>query len=126
MPKLTNRPEAGRVVFSSELGRVCSTCRKPVASCTCKAAARVAERPAGDGVARVRRETKGRGGKTVTTVSGVPLEAEELDALAAKLKRRCGVGGSVKDWVILIQGDHADAVMEVLAAEGIRAKRAGG
>ncbi|MDX1650100.1 MAG: hypothetical protein R3263_09630 [Myxococcota bacterium] len=80
----------------------------------------------GDGVARVRREVSGRRGKTVTTVSGVPLDAEGLRALAAELKRRCGSGGAVKDGVIEIQGDHRDAVVEALEARGLRVKRAGG
>jgi translation initiation factor 1 len=120
------RPEAGRVVYSSELGRVCSTCTRPVAQCTCREAARVAQRPPGDGVARVRRESKGRGGKTVTTVSGLPLDDAAIEALAVQLKKRCGVGGAVKDWVIIVQGDHVETVMAELGAAGIKAKRAGG
>lgn len=75
---------------------------------------------------RVRRETKGRRGKTVTTIAGVPLADEGLRELAAELKRRCGSGGTVSDGVIEIQGDHREAVMEVLAARGLRAVRAGG
>jgi len=74
----------------------------------------------------VRRETKGRRGKTVTTVRGVPLGPRELTALAAELKRRCGSGGSVVDGVIEIQGDHCDALIEALAERGYAAKRAGG
>ena len=79
-----------------------------------------------DGVVRVRRETKGRGGKTVTSVSGVLLDSDELKTLAKKLKNRCGCGGSVKDGVIEIQGDKAELLVELLTLEGFRVKRAGG
>ena len=82
--------------------------------------------PEGDGIARVRRETKGRGGKTVTTVTGVLLNADDLKALAKRLKNRCGCGGAVKDGVIEIQGDKAEQVCELLSAEGYKVKRAGG
>lgn len=106
---------------------MCSTCGKPVAKCKCAGSKqRDAVRPESDGTARVRREKKGRGGKTVTTVSGVPIDDDALKALAKKLKQKCGVGGSLKDWVIVIQGDKVDTILEVLAAEGIPAKRAGG
>ncbi len=125
MPK-PNKRVAGRVVYSSELGRVCSTCRQPVDRCRCRKDAQAAARPETDGVVRVRREKKGRGGKTATTVSGVPGDAAELTALAKRLKKRCGVGGSVKDWVIVIQGDKIDEVVAALEAEGHRVKRAGG
>jgi len=82
--------------------------------------------PRGDGIVRVRRETQGRGGKTVTTVSGVGLAEDALRALAGELKRRCGSGGSVKDYVIEIQGDHRDAVIAELESRGYTVKRAGG
>jgi translation initiation factor 1 len=82
--------------------------------------------PRGDGIVRVRRETQGRGGKTVTTVSGVGLAEEALRDLASELKRRCGTGGSVKDYVIEIQGDHRDAVVAELEQRGYTVKRAGG
>ena len=82
--------------------------------------------PRGDGIVRVRRETQGRGGKTVTTVSGTGLPEAELRALAGELKRRCGSGGSVKDYVIEIQGDHRAVVVEVLKAEGYMPVLAGG
>ena len=85
----------------------------------------VARSTDGDRV-KVRRETGGRRGKTVTTVSNLPLSDVEIKALAGKLKKRCGVGGSAKDGVIEIQGDHRDAVMAILAAEGLDAVLAGG
>jgi translation initiation factor 1 len=74
----------------------------------------------------VRREVAGRRGKAVTTVSGVPVDDAGLKALAGKLKKRCGVGGSVKDGVIEIQGDHRDIVVQVLEGEGYKPVLAGG
>lgn len=112
----------GGLVYSTEAGRTCSGCRQPVAACNCAAA----PLPEGDGIARIRRETKGRGGKTVTTVSGLPLQAEELKVLGKKLKTRCGCGGSVKEGTIEIQGDHADLITAWLKEQGFQARRAGG
>lgn len=76
------------------------------------------ERRADGDRVKVRREVAGRRGKAVTTISGVPVGDAELKALAGRLKKRCGVGGSVKDGMIEIQGDHRDVVMEILKAEG--------
>ena len=78
------------------------------------------------GRVKVRRETSGRRGKAVTTVAGVPLDDDGLKELAGRLKKRCGVGGSVKDGVIELQGDHRDMVLEVLRADGYDAVLAGG
>lgn len=84
-----------------------------------------ASAPGGGGV-KVRRETSGRRGKSVTTVSNVPADADGLRDLAGRLKRRCGVGGSVKAGVIELQGDHRDVVVETLRAEGYAVVLAGG
>jgi len=81
---------------------------------------------AAGGRVKVRRETAGRKGKGVTTITGVPVSDEELKALTTKLKKRCGVGGSAKDGVIELQGDHRDVVLEVLKADGYDAVLAGG
>lgn len=78
------------------------------------------------GRVKVRRETAGRRGKTATTVSGIPLDDDALRELAGRLKKRCGVGGSTKDGVIELQGDHRDVVVEVLRAEGFDVVLAGG
>ena len=83
-------------------------------------------RPAAGGRVKVRRETAGRRGKAVTTVSGVPLDDEALRALAGRLKKRCGVGGSAKDGVIELQGDHREVVVELLRADGYDVVLAGG
>jgi translation initiation factor 1 len=82
--------------------------------------------PEGDGIARVRRESKGRGGKTVTTITGVPLPLDQLKELATALKRRCGTGGALKDGVIEIQGDHVELLLGELTKQGFKAKKSGG
>jgi translation initiation factor 1 len=82
--------------------------------------------PAPGGRVKVRRELAGRRGKTVTTIAGVPLDDAGLRALASRLKRRCGVGGSVRDGVIELQGDHRPVVMEELRAAGYDVVLAGG
>lgn len=113
-----------RLVYSTETGRMCPDCGQPVADCSCKAAAK--SKPAGDGVVRVSRESKGRGGKTVTLVKGLALDATALALLGKQLRSACGSGGTVKDGVIEIQGDHCDLVMEALKKQGHQPKRAGG
>jgi translation initiation factor 1 len=84
------------------------------------------ERRADGDRVKVRREVAGRRGKAVTIVSGVPVDDVGLKALSGKLKKRCGVGGSVKNGVIEIQGDHRDVVVQMLEAEGYRPVLAGG
>ena len=84
------------------------------------------KRRAAGGRVKVRRETSGRRGKAVTTISNVPLPDAGLRELAGRLKKRCGVGGSVKDGVIELQGDHRTVVMEVLRADGYDVVAAGG
>lgn len=115
--------DPARTVYSSERGRICPHCGRPVKQCACRASPRA---PRGDGIVRVRRETSGRHGKTVTTISGVPLPEDALRDLAADLKRRCGSGGSAKEGIIEIQGDHRDVVIAELEARGYTVKRAGG
>ena len=79
-----------------------------------------------DGIIRVQREVKGRKGKTVTTISALQLADDELKNLTSQLKRRCGTGGSVKDGVIIIQGDHRDTLINELKNRGFKAKITGG
>ncbi len=112
----------GGLVFSTDAGRHCPDCSKPVDTCICKQTLV----PEGDGIARVRRESKGRGGKTVTTISGVPLPPDALKELASTLKRRCGTGGALKDGVIEIQGDHVELLIGELIKQGFKAKKSGG
>lgn len=80
----------------------------------------------GDGDVKIKREIKGRGGKTVTTVTGIPLNAAELKLFAKKLKQACGTGGAVKSGVVEIQGDHRETLLQLIKAEGYSAKLAGG
>lgn len=111
------------LVYSTEHGKTCPGCRQPIARCTC---AQQRSAPAGDGIVRVSRETKGRGGKSVTVIKGVPLDATALAALGKTLKTACGTGGTVKDGVIEIQGDHCALIVTKLQAQGFVVKRAGG
>ena len=80
----------------------------------------------GDGVVRVSRETQGRGGKSVTVIRGLALSGADLGALAKRLKTACGAGGTVKDGVVEVQGDHGERAMAFLVGEGFKVKRAGG
>ena len=111
------------VVYSSVRGRLCAACGEAHGRCRCR---KETARASGDGIARVRREKKGRGGKTVTTISGLPLDQAALRELTTALKRRCATGGALKDGVVEIRGDHADVLMAELEARGFKAKRAGG
>lgn len=120
---MTKATKGSTLVYSSELGRICPGCEQPVAKCACKARKPSA---AGDGIIRVGRETKGRGGKTVTTVSGIPLDGEGIKNLASELKRRCGTGGTIKEGILEIQGDHRDLLVDELLKKGYKAKKAGG
>ena len=119
---MKSKLSTGGLVYSTEAGRMCPACRQPVSQCVCKRAVV----PAGDGVVRVSRETKGRGGKAVTLVKGVALANQELAELGKRLKAACGSGGTVKDGVIEIQGDHVAKVVAALQALGHTVKRAGG
>jgi translation initiation factor 1 len=111
------------LVYSTEAGRMCPVCRQPVAACRCSASK---PRPASDGIVRVSRETKGRSGKGVTLVKGLALDDSALNALGKQLKTACGSGGTVKDGVIEVQGDHCDRVISLLQAQGHKVKRDGG
>ncbi|MDX1552793.1 MAG: translation initiation factor Sui1 [Marinobacter sp.] len=113
---------SGGLVFSTEQGRMCPGCRQPVDDCICG----VPSRPAGDGVVRVSRETKGRKGKGVTLVTGIPLDEKELKAFAKILKAKCGTGGTVRDGVVEIQGDQRDVLLPLLKEKGWEVKKAGG
>jgi translation initiation factor 1 len=112
-----------RPVYSTESGRLCPQCHRPVADCVCGR-----DRPAaaGDGIVRLQRQTRGRGGKAVTVISGVPLAGPELKALARALKQQCGVGGALKGDTIEIQGDQREILKGELERRGYRVKIAGG
>ena len=113
------------IVYRTGVGRMCPGCRRPVAQCVCKTQSGQAVR-SGAGAVRVGRETQGRAGKGVTVISGLPLDDAGLEALAKELKRRCGSGGTVRDGVIEIQGEHRDTLVAELTRRGYPAKRSGG
>jgi translation initiation factor 1 len=112
-----------RLVYSTGIGTLCPNCRRAVRDCVCP---RGTPGKAPSGAVRVGRETKGRAGKGVTTVSGLPLSAPDLATLAAGLKKRCGSGGTVREGVIEIQGDHRDTIVAELCKLGWSAKKSGG
>jgi translation initiation factor 1 len=116
-----NSKSSGGLVYSTEVGRTCPACRQALAQCVCKNSAVV-----GDGNVKVSRQTKGRGGKAVTLVTGLALTPDALALLGKQLRNACGCGGTVKDGVIEVQGDHCDKVMEALKKQGYNPKRAGG
>ncbi|MHC4994720.1 MAG: translation initiation factor Sui1 [Planctomycetota bacterium] len=125
MPNRRTTGTGGGVVYSTSHGKMCPKCSKPIARCECEAKAAQQIAP-NDGIVRVQRETKGRKGKGVSLVTGVPLPAADLKKLAKELKQKCGTGGAVKDDVIEIQGDHRDTLVEALKAKGYTVKKAGG
>ena len=102
-----------RLVYSTDTGRIKQEEVKP-------------QRAKGDGVVRIQRQTSGRKGKGVCLITGVDLDDAALDKLAAELKKKCGCGGSVKEGVIEIQGDHRELLKAELERRGFTVKLAGG
>ncbi len=121
MPKRDSA--SSRPVYSTSLGRLCPQCQRAVAACVCGQ-----QRPAysGDGIVRIHKDSKGRGGKTVTVISGIPLDGEALKELTKQLKKRCGVGGSSHEECIEIQGDQRQLIKAELEKRGFTVKLAGG
>jgi translation initiation factor 1 len=111
-------------VYSTGIGERCPNCQRPIRECVCKKG--TPGKVASDGVVRVSRETQGRKGKGVTVITGLGLPADQLEALATELKKRCGSGGAVDNGRIEIQGDHRDKLVQELTQRGFKAKRAGG
>jgi len=126
---VTNQKNS-RLVYSTDTGPVCPNCNKPVKNCDCKKEKKKTEINAGrfpkDGIIRIQREKQGRKGKTVTAIYGLSITDEKIGQLARSLKRRCGTGGTVKDGVIYIQGDHREMLQKELQSKGYTAKLAGG
>ncbi len=121
------------VVYDSDVGRLCPACGQPEKSCRCRRRPLIGpgrqpqqNSPKPDGTVRVSRDRSHRKGKTVTVITGVPGGPAAVDDLAGTLKRLCGSGGTVKDGVIEIQGDHREQVLAKLLEMGFRAKQAGG
>lgn len=116
---MKNRSQGG-LVYSTETGRMCPDCGRPLADCACKAKAGAVVR--GDGNVRVSLQTKGRGGKAVTLVKGVALDEAALVVLGKQLRSACGAGGTTKDGVIEVQGDHRELLIAALVKAGHKAK----
>src|SRR5271169_883392 len=112
-----------RIIYSTGVGSLCPNCRRPVRECVCPKGAPGAAKPA---AVRVGREIKGRAGKGVTTVTGLPMSLSDIESLATRLKKRCGSGGTVREGVIEIQGDHRDVIVAELVKLGWPAKKSGG
>ncbi|WP_312946898.1 stress response translation initiation inhibitor YciH [Superficieibacter sp.] len=104
---------SSRLVYSTETGRIHEPDVAP-------------ERPKGDGIVRIQRQTSGRKGKGVCLITGIDGDDATLTKLAAELKKKCGCGGAVKDGVIEIQGDKRDLIKSLLEAKGMKVKLAGG
>jgi len=102
-----------RLVYSTDVGRIA----EPEV---------VVARAKGDGIVRIQRQTSGRKGKGVCLITGIDLDDEALQQLAAELKKKCGCGGALKDGVIEIQGDKRDLLKQLLEAKGMKVKLAGG
>ena len=112
-------------VYSTSSGRICPKCGHSVAECICRAIAS-GKIAAGDGTVRISRSTKGRKGSGVTVITGLPMPAGDLEAVARKLKKFCGCGGTVKDGTIEIQGEHRERLSDELRKMGYRVKLVGG
>ena len=116
---------SSRLVYSTEKGRICPSCGIAVSKCACRKKKR-AHRFQNDGIIRIRREVKGRKGKTATVIYGFDADTAELKRTGTRLKRLCGTGGSVKNDEIIIQGDHREAIKTELEKQGYQVKLAGG
>jgi translation initiation factor 1 len=112
------------LVYSTEHGRMCPECNFPISQCQCARGGEITS--AGDGIVRLHRQTKGRGGKTVTIIAGIAPESTSLKKLCKELKQKCSSGGTVKDGIIEIQGDHREKLIELLRSKGYVVKQAGG
>tara|TARA_R110002072_G_scaffold31735_5_gene97526 strand:+ start:7432 stop:7800 length:369 start_codon:yes stop_codon:yes gene_type:complete len=113
----------GNLVYSTDIGRLCPGCQRAKPECVCKD---ISRKPEGDGIVRLQRESKGRNGKPVVLINGLPLADAELKKLAKELKAKCGVGGTIEDGKILIQGDKREVIQQVLENKGYRVKISGG
>lgn len=111
------------LVYSTDKGKICPKCGYPVLQCCCS---KDKSPSAGDGIIRIGRQTKGRKGSGVTTISGLSLNKADLTILAKKLKKKCGSGGTIKDGIIEIQGDHRDFLVDILTNLSFTVKKSGG
>jgi translation initiation factor 1 len=113
-----------RLVYSDSIGPTCPKCGQRLQKCRCHSPGE--KQTPKDSIVRIQRETKGRKGKGVTLITGIPLAGDELKVLAKTLKQKCGTGGTIKNGVIEIQGDHRELLLELLKEKGWQVKKAGG
>ena len=116
-----------RPVYSTDRGNLCHSCGLPLSTYGCKPGrCKQAKTIVTDGIVRLQRQTKGRNGKPVVLITGIPLGSPELKTLASKLKAKCGVGGSIDESTIIIQGDKREILKRELELLGYKVKLSGG
>jgi translation initiation factor 1 len=123
LDSMMKRKNKSRMVYSTETGQICPTCGNSIKNCGCGKQNNLVST---DGIVRVRREVKGRRGKTVTVINGVSGDINLLQGLAKEIKQKCGTGGTVKDGEIIIQGDHREMIVSYLQQKGYAVKLSGG
>ena len=113
---MASRSGSSSLVYSTDGGRMCPACRHPLAACQCAALQSATK---ASGKVQVRLETKGRGGKSVTVVRGLPLAPAALAELGRQLRAACGSGGTAKDGLIEVQGEHVERVLALLRQQAL-------
>jgi len=122
-----SRNRTKQTVYSTDKGRHCDNCNRPKTDCACGTRGATNNRVStGDGIVRIQRQSKGRAGKPVSIITGLNLEAAELKKIAKQLKAKCGVGGTIEQDSIIIQGDNRDTIKSELESRGYTVKLAGG
>lgn len=122
-----SRDRTKKTVYSTDKGRHCEKCNRPKIDCACGARAAAGNLvPTGDGIVRIERQSKGRAGKPVCIITGLNLDTAELKKIAKQLKAKCGVGGTIEQGNIIIQGDKRDILKPELESRGYKVKLAGG
>ena len=125
---MVKRPSSKKnsgLVYSTDTGRHCPECNQPIDACSCKNTDKVAAGTA-SGHVYLQKESKGRAGKPVTTIKGLPLNQKDMKALAKKLKAKCGVGGTIEGETVIIQGDQREKLKLELVDQGYSVKISGG
>jgi len=120
------KEQLGGLVYSTEQGDMCPKCKHTRKDCACQQIAEQQRLAELDGIVRIHRETKGRKGRGVTLVKGLPLIEKELKSLAKSMKQHCGTGGAIKEGVIEIQGDQRELLKVFLEKRNYTVKLAGG
>jgi translation initiation factor 1 len=122
-----SRNRTKNTVYSTDKGRHCDNCNRPKTDCACGTLGATSSKDSmGDGIVRIQRQSKGRAGKPVCIITGLNLETAELKKIAKQLKAKCGVGGTIEQGNIVIQGDNRDTIKSELESRGFTVKLAGG